>query len=98
MKACIHFKLFRFSELSITAVPKDDIDSMKEGEEEISKYIQLNCELCEEKFKTFSDLKHHFRIAHNIIGYVVCCNEKLFQPVHLVNHIMKHLDRSRFIV
>ncbi|XP_062553327.1 zinc finger protein 62 homolog [Armigeres subalbatus] len=57
----------------------------------IRRHIKLTCDLCKLTKPTFTDLRFHFRSAHNTNhSYVICCNEKIVRRTDLIEHLKDH--------
>lgn len=64
----------------------------REEEQEIRTVLkQIKCELCSQTFNTFRGCKGHYARAHNVDGYLTCCDTKYFKKKPLVIHIQSHL-------
>lgn len=63
----------------------------------IREFFDLNCTLCEHPaFLTFTLMKKHMENKHNTIGYVTCCNKKLYRREAIMEHISYHLNPNQF--
>lgn len=63
----------------------------------IRKFFDLNCVMCDHPaFLTFTLMKKHMENKHNTIGYVTCCNKKLYRREAIMEHISYHLNPNQF--
>lgn len=67
-------------------------------DETIAKFMRLTCCLCPTatEFPTFTQLRQHFTRTHSCKGYVMCCNVKHLRRHKLHEHVLFHLDPTRF--
>lgn len=79
-----------------TQKKKNDTSRMEEEDEQIRAAIKMKCELCDSTFNVFRDCKAHYRIHHDMDGYLSCCNLKYFKRVRLVEHIQRHINPNGF--
>uniref|UniRef100_A0A1I8PA28 Protein krueppel n=1 Tax=Stomoxys calcitrans TaxID=35570 RepID=A0A1I8PA28_STOCA len=57
----------------------------------------LECHACGEIYKTFSELKIHFKIKHvNERFYILCCERKFSERFRLQEHALLHLKPDAF--
>lgn len=68
-----------------------DQERRLEEEQEIQKVLDIKCVLCAMTFNTFRGCKSHFTRAHNMDGYLICCDTKYYRKKPLVNHVQTHL-------
>lgn len=57
---------------------------------EIKLCMQLKCDVCENNFETFSEVRQHYRDQHNQAGYIMCCGRKFDRRSRLHTHLGKH--------
>lgn len=63
----------------------------------IREFFDLNCTICDHPaFQTFTLMKKHMENKHNRIGYVTCCNKKLYRREAIMEHISYHLNPNQF--
>lgn len=62
----------------------------------IKEYYKMVCEICSYTFKTFLDVRHHYRRVHSRAGYLTCCNKRIFNRSTVLDHIKVHLDPDTF--
>lgn len=63
----------------------------------IREFFDLNCLMCDHPaFLTFTLMKKHMENKHNTIGYVTCCNKKLYRREAIMEHISYHLNPNQF--
>ncbi|XP_036342368.1 transcription factor grauzone-like [Rhagoletis pomonella] len=62
----------------------------------IAENTQLSCCLCSVPLKDFNELKKHFRLEHNCVGYVPCCNNRYRKRTLYVDHLKLHKDPDFF--
>lgn len=67
-----------------------------ERDQFLAKHFKLNCNICQETFKTFPILLKHFEKVHKERGYAICCEVKFSSRFKLVDHINYHLDPEYF--
>ncbi|XP_065086799.1 transcription factor grauzone-like [Ochlerotatus camptorhynchus] len=76
------------------ARPQEEIDK---EDQLLNEHFRMVCELCSATAPNFNLLHSHFRRIHKRrIGYVVCCNKKLFKRRSLLEHITFHADPDAF--
>ncbi|XP_034656802.1 transcription factor grauzone [Drosophila subobscura] len=71
-------------------------NSIKEMDEFIAAHVKLDCCLCAAPLADFMDLKRHFRVEHNVLGYVKCCNNRYKKRTLYVDHLNCHKDPTYF--
>ncbi|XP_011176908.1 transcription factor grauzone [Zeugodacus cucurbitae] len=79
-----------------TASPEADTKSLLAEDELIALHMQLTCDICTFKTKSFEVLKAHFKQLHNCNGYVVCCEKRLYKRGLLLDHIHVHRNPAYF--
>uniref|UniRef100_A0A1A9WJ84 Transcription factor grauzone n=1 Tax=Glossina brevipalpis TaxID=37001 RepID=A0A1A9WJ84_9MUSC len=65
-------------------------------DEEIAKFMSLNCDLCKFMVTNFNSLHSHMLAEHKIKGYVRCCNKKFSKRFLLLDHVRQHLNPDCF--
>lgn len=66
---------------------------MKKIDDQISQYMTLHCDVCNNVTENFASLRIHMRANHSIKrGYAKCCNKKFLKRALLLDHIRQHLD------
>lgn len=69
---------------------------IKEQDDQIREYFNMQCELCSHTFQTFLDARAHYPKAHNVTGYLKCCSVKIFRRGKLIEHINYHINPNEF--
>nr|XP_019533154.2 PR domain zinc finger protein 5-like [Aedes albopictus] len=67
-----------------------------DNEKMIAENVNLECDTCKKKFTTFLSLQKHSKAEHKKLAYVFCCSLKFKKKPRLIDHILYHLDPSRF--
>jgi hypothetical protein len=64
----------------------------------IMEFCKMQCELCNNVFKDWAEVKNHYRNEHKIKGYVycTCCNEKFTRRFRILDHIEYRENPSAF--
>lgn len=62
----------------------------------IREYFRMNCDVCNEQFENFLDIKTHFRQKHKSTGYLTCCGKRFFRRGGLLDHISRHVNPNKF--
>lgn len=62
----------------------------------IREYFRMNCDVCNEHFENFLDIKTHFRQKHKSTGYLTCCGKRFFRRGGLLDHISRHVNPNKF--
>lgn len=62
----------------------------------IREFFNLKCEICMEIFDSFAKLRAHYRIDHDVYGYVICCKKKIYRRCFLLEHIDWHTNPAAF--
>ncbi|KAL9915386.1 transcription factor grauzone-like isoform 1-T1 [Glossina fuscipes fuscipes] len=65
-------------------------------DEEIAKFMKLQCERCKLEVANFSALQSHMLTEHKIKGYTRCCHRKFSSRVLLIDHIRQHANPDCF--
>lgn len=73
---------------------KRSTTEIENEDKQIREYCKMECEICPTKFDYFSEVKVHYRDAHNSNGYISCCNKKLFKRVRVLEHILRKKFKS----
>ncbi|KXJ73865.1 transcription factor grauzone-like isoform X2 [Aedes albopictus] len=68
----------------------------KKNEKMIAEHIALDCDTCKKKCSSFQALQKHSMDEHKKLAYVFCCDGKFNTKPRLVDHILYHLDPTRF--
>ena len=77
-------------------VNQEQCGKIEADDKQIRDYDKMKCELCSMQFKTFHEIRIHFRKIHNQKGYIECCNKKYYERNRIVQHIQVHLDPNSF--
>lgn len=68
-----------------------------EMEAKTAEYFQMNCDLCQKHFESWSDARTHYLDRHNILKpFLRCCNRKFFLRSRIIEHIVWHVDPTAF--
>lgn len=63
----------------------------------IADNFDLSCDLCNNTFTTFYEIRQHYKDCHNgEKGYVKCCRTKLRSLADIREHIKTHLNPEEF--
>ncbi|XP_058463728.1 transcription factor grauzone-like [Malaya genurostris] len=65
-------------------------------EDMVLKHFNLACDLCGKALVDFIELREHFRDVHEQLGYINCCNKKIFKKCWMVEHLQVHLNPDAF--
>ena len=63
-------------------------------DQRIRETANMLCDLCSIPLESLRDAKSHFKHAHQIEGYLMCCNRKFRQRCRLVEHVNTHYNYS----
>ncbi|XP_058828723.1 zinc finger protein 62 homolog [Topomyia yanbarensis] len=86
-------------EVSATPIvkPKVKTSSAKPTDDElILEHFNLSCDLCQQSFNDFGDLRQHFESVHNEEPYLKCCNKKFNKKYLMVQHLQWHMNPEIF--
>ncbi|XP_055609981.1 PR domain zinc finger protein 5-like [Uranotaenia lowii] len=79
-------------EKSASQQPKSKTEEqILQEENTLNDFFPMICELCGHKESSFNFLLRHFKEIHRQPGYVVCCEEKLYQKSKLKLHMQNHV-------
>lgn len=68
-----------------------------EMETKLADYFQMNCDLCMNRFDSWSDARSHYIDGHNVLKpFLRCCNRKYFSRSRIIEHIFWHVDPDSF--
>lgn len=56
----------------------------------ISRFIDMDCNICKEPLDSFQDAHRHYLEKHKRCAYWLCCNLLLETPFDIVDHIKYH--------
>lgn len=62
----------------------------------IREFFSMTCDLCSDQFETFAKAKKHYRIVHQVPGYLTCCNRRFHRRGTALNHIFYHSNPDAF--
>ncbi|XP_058828726.1 zinc finger protein 558-like [Topomyia yanbarensis] len=65
-------------------------------EDMVLQHFNLACDLCAKPLEDFTDLREHFKDVHEQLGYINCCNKKIFKKCWMVEHLQVHLNPDAF--
>lgn len=60
-----------------------------------SKYMRMNCELCDHPFETLASAKAHSRNVHNTTTKFLCCDRRM-RIYNINDHLQYHLNPDLF--
>ncbi|XP_070496059.1 zinc finger protein OZF-like [Chironomus tepperi] len=63
-------------------------------DQRIRETANMLCDLCSIPIESLRDAKSHFKHAHQMEGYLMCCNRKFRQRCRLVEHVNTHYNYS----
>lgn len=75
------------SRSSISSMPLDSADDQR-----IRERANMYCEICHFLLDSLRDAKAHYKTAHGLEGYIVCCERKFKQRCRLVEHVNTHFN------
>lgn len=61
----------------------------------ITEAVSMNCDVCEEKLKSWEDALNHHKSVHNQAGYLKCCGRKFKTKYRLTQHIEYHQGKHK---
>lgn len=67
--------------------PLDSADDQR-----IRETAKMFCDICTDKVDSLREAKAHFKSAHGVEGYIVCCGRKFRQRCRLVEHVNTHFN------
>ncbi|KAJ6641732.1 Transcription factor grauzone, partial [Pseudolycoriella hygida] len=87
-----------------TKKPKQEIKENKYGHKindvdfdyQVREYFHMKCDICGDPFETYRSAQKHYRAAHKIEGYLICCGQKFHRRGRVLNHIKYHLNPDEF--
>lgn len=56
----------------------------------IARFMAMECSICKEPFKSFSESHEHYIMNHNRSAYWTCCKLLLETPYDLLDHVKYH--------
>ncbi|KAJ6622260.1 Transcription factor grauzone [Pseudolycoriella hygida] len=65
-------------------------------ESQLRIYFNMKCDICGDPFETYRSAQKHYRNAHKVEGYLICCGKKFHRRDRVMNHIKYHLNPSKF--
>lgn len=65
-------------------------------DQQIREYFKMNCDVCEDHFETFLDIKNHYKDKHQSVGYLTCCGKKFIRRGACLSHISRHVNPDLF--
>lgn len=97
-------RTIKVTKKSLTKLPKKTagIDNVQKKlkldaeNQTIREYFKMNCDVCNEYFENFLDIKTHFREKHKSTGYLTCCGKRFFRRGGLLDHISRHVNPNKF--
>lgn len=70
--------------------PPTPLDSA--DDQRIRETANMFCDICASKVDSLREAKAHFKSAHGIEGYILCCGRKFRQRCRLVEHVNTHYN------
>ncbi|KAJ6641729.1 Transcription factor grauzone [Pseudolycoriella hygida] len=58
--------------------------------------FSMKCDICDDAFETYREVHKHFRAAHNMKGYLICCGNKFLHRDSVISHIKFHSNPNEF--
>uniref|UniRef100_A0A182NIP2 C2H2-type domain-containing protein n=1 Tax=Anopheles dirus TaxID=7168 RepID=A0A182NIP2_9DIPT len=74
----------------------NDDESNLSPERLVLQQYKLSCDLCSAPLTDFADLRKHFKQAHNVSGYLRCCNRTIYKKCWMIEHLQLHLNPDAF--
>ncbi|XP_055603890.1 transcription factor grauzone-like [Uranotaenia lowii] len=74
--------------------------SKEEQEKEdrlIHEFYRMACDICDHLAEDYNALLAHFRLQHQVRGYLMCCQKKLIRWCHLREHMHLHNNPMGFL-
>ncbi|XP_053674480.1 transcription factor grauzone-like [Anopheles nili] len=62
----------------------------------VLQHYELSCDLCSMPLADFSDLRKHYKVVHNVPGYLRCCNRTIYKKCWMIEHLQLHLNPNAF--
>lgn len=63
----------------------------------LSKYFNMNCDLCDTLLSSYRDTKKHYKDVHSLDkGYLICCSKKFYRLQNMLQHCEWHIDPESF--
>ncbi|KAJ6626762.1 Transcription factor grauzone [Pseudolycoriella hygida] len=59
-------------------------------------YFNMKCDICGDPFETYRSALKHYRDAHKMEGYLICCGKKFHRRERVLYHIKHHLNPAKF--
>lgn len=63
-----------------------------EEEKRIKETAEMFCDLCQKQLESFSHATFHYRTAHRMKGYLLCCGKKWMKRYRLLEHLNRHYN------
>lgn len=84
---------FFSSEISENSNSDDYLLYTKYKKHCLADFFTMRCDLCDDvQFSSFQDAKQHYRNAHQMSGYLVCCDQKFMKPKTIDDHLQWHIN------
>lgn len=64
--------------------------------EDLKKYFNMYCELCNYPIRNLTVAVEHYRQEHDQVGYMTCCDKKFFKENRIMQHCMWHENPEAF--
>lgn len=62
---------------------------------QIREIFPMKCNICNDvdvPFKTWLEVRSHYRKVHNTSGYLVCCGRKFSTRYFIMEHVLRHIN------
>lgn len=68
----------------------------KAFDELVSKYMNMNCELCNHPFETLPEARAHYRSTHGQRDVIINCCDRRLRVSNIRDHLRYHMDPDIF--
>lgn len=58
--------------------------------DKVSRFIEMECSICREKFDSFNNAHEHYYDKHSRCAFWTCCKIDLDTPYDILDHIKYH--------
>ncbi|XP_050074443.1 zinc finger protein 883-like [Anopheles maculipalpis] len=62
----------------------------------VLEHHKLTCDLCSASLSDFNDLHKHYKLEHNVKGYLRCCNRMIHKKCWMIEHLQLHINPNTF--
>lgn len=72
----------------------DVIIENKRQKHNLSDFFTMRCDIdsCNAQFSSLQTARQHYKSAHNLTGYLTCCNKKFFLLKTIDVHFLWHVN------